>query len=272
MLLCFDCIAQGSDKQQRQHRHTRQRRILLLTIGHYLRGLALLQKGNEAESTFARVAIMPIIRSRLSMGKLDDGGLRGECAGLFFLLDDTANTIKEVYVDVLRLSECMFAHPEYYRDGDGGDCRDGYRPGLTQMKVDLVTCGVWVPVVTALMADTGIKMAIFSPGIASVLQANYSALETFLSELASSLLTPPSSPTSAITMSGKNTKESQPTTADIGNFSHLYYQPNLDSVPLNGHRLVYTHIPRPSSTINDGICPSITNCGLPNLPNTLTWQ
>ena len=104
------------------------------------------------------------------MGKLDDGGLRGECAGLFFLLDDTANTIKEVYGDVLRLSECMFAHPENYRDGDGGHCRDGYRPGLTQMEVDLVTCGVWVPVVTALMADTGIKMAIFSPGLASVLQ------------------------------------------------------------------------------------------------------
>ncbi len=185
---------------------------------------------------------MPIIRSRLSMGKLDDGGLRGECAGLFFLLDDIANTTKEVYGDVLRLSECMFAHPEYYRDGDGVDCRDGHRLGLAQMEVDLVTCGVWVPVATVLMADTGIKMAIFSPGIANVLQANYSALETFLSELASSLLTPPSSPTSAMSKSGGTTRDSQLTTADIGNFSHLYYQPNLNSSSIErAQARLYSH-------------------------------
>jgi hypothetical protein len=40
------------------------------------------------------------------------------------------------------------------------------------MEVDLVTGGVWVPIATALMADTGIRMAIFSPGIASILQVS----------------------------------------------------------------------------------------------------
>ena len=90
--------------EQYKQRHSE----LLLTIGHTLRGLALLGKGNDANTTFARVAIMPIIRSKLSMGKLDEGGPRGECSGLFFLLDDIANVVKEMYGDILRFSEGMF--------------------------------------------------------------------------------------------------------------------------------------------------------------------
>eukprot|EP00985_Skeletonema_marinoi_P021853 scaffold13638_cov77-Skeletonema_marinoi.AAC.1 len=61
-----------NNKQQRKSQHD----DLLLMIGHCLRGLALLGKGADAESAFARVAIMPIIRSKLSMGKLDEGGSR----------------------------------------------------------------------------------------------------------------------------------------------------------------------------------------------------
>jgi len=111
------------------------------------------------------------------MGKLDEGGSRGECAGLFFLLDDIANTVASMYGSILRVSEGMFAPAE--RDvnvehGNGNDNEhenDNTAKGWsTPMEVDLVTCGVWVPVATALMADPGIKMAIFSPGIANVLQ------------------------------------------------------------------------------------------------------
>ena len=102
--------------------------------------------------------IRPIIRSKLSIGKLDEGGARGECAGLFFLLDDIANTIASIYGSLLRSSEGMFTHD------------DTSAPCEVAMEVDLVVSGVWVPVVTALMADPGIKTAIFSPGIANILQ------------------------------------------------------------------------------------------------------
>ena len=88
------------------------------------------------------------------MGRLDEGGSRGECTGLFSLLDDVACSISQSFGPVLRLSESMM-EPE----------------------IDLVTAGVWVPIATALMADAAIKMAIFSPGIASILQANYTAVE-----------------------------------------------------------------------------------------------
>lgn len=92
----------------------------------------------------------PIIRSRLSMGKLDEGGSRGECAGLFFLLDGIANTVASMYGALLRSSEGMFTH-----DGIGNYACKG------SMEVDLVVSGVWVPVAMALMADPGIKTVCF---------------------------------------------------------------------------------------------------------------
>jgi len=56
-------MAHDQKKQhQQQHRSnggsSRDRQEDLLAIGHCLRGLALLGKGKEAESGFARVAIM----------------------------------------------------------------------------------------------------------------------------------------------------------------------------------------------------------------------
>mmetsp|Transcript_24321 Transcript_24321/g.36236 ORF Transcript_24321/g.36236 Transcript_24321/m.36236 type:complete len:892 (-) Transcript_24321:125-2800(-) len=154
----------------------------LLILGYLFRSFALLGKGSEAELIFARVAIMPIVRSKVTLGKLDEGGSRGECAGLFCLLEDLACSIKDLWGDVLSLVEEMFQL-------DAG-VADLCSVEDNHIEVDLVTAGVWVPIATALMTDPTIKMAIFSPGIASILQANYVALDTFLSELASNLLKP----------------------------------------------------------------------------------
>jgi len=208
------------------YRRCRQRRseALLVTVGHVLRGLALLGRGRDAESAFARVAVMPVVRSRLNVGRLDMGGSRGECAGLFSLLDDIANTVREIYGGILRLNEGMFAwDADNYIGGEEKDGESGDGASASAMAIDLVTCGVWVPVTTALMADPGIKMAIFSPGIANVLQANYSALDTFLSELASVLLSP--LPT---TSGGCDGASSMVEAARSGDYSRLYFQPVID--------------------------------------------
>jgi hypothetical protein len=209
-----------NSKQQKKSQHD----DLLLLIGHCLRGLALLGKGADAESAFARVAIMPIIRSKLSMGKLDEGGSRGECAGLFFLLDGIANTVSTMYGPILRSSESMFTNET-----------ENSSPSKV-MDVDLVTCGVWVPVATALMADPGIKNAIFSPGIANVLQANYSALDTFLSELASSLLQLPQGEDNGVN------QEEEKTSIESGDFSQFYFRANItaDAIEHTQTRL-YAH-------------------------------
>jgi hypothetical protein len=238
-------LAEEGGAAAAEGRRIRDRRseVLHITVGHVLRGLALLGRGRDAESAFARVAVMPAVRSRLNVGRLDAGGSRGECAGLFFLLDDIANTVREVYGGILRLSEGMFARDDdYYRDDDdedddvggggggggGGEEKDegGVDDGASSasaMEVDLVTCGVWVPVATALMADPGLKLAIFSPGIANVLQANYSALDTFLSELASVLLSPPPS-----AGGGGDGEAGGGASGGPGDFSRLYYRPVLN--------------------------------------------
>ena len=138
------------------------------------------------------------------MGRLDEGGSRGECAGLFSLLDDVACSISQSFGPVLRLSESMM-EPE----------------------IDLVTAGVWVPIATALMADAAIKMAIFSPGIASILQANYTALNTFLSELAERLL---KGEDDALESSDSDALES------------LYYRPSVTSETIQrAQDRIYSH-------------------------------
>jgi hypothetical protein len=159
------------DKEKRQE--------MLLLLGHYMRGLALFGRAKEVESTFARTAIMPLVKNKVSMGRLDEGGSRGECAGLKKLLADMVQEIAENYRPVLQLAEAMFS----VRGLDSNNST-----AAVSLDVDLVTEGVWVPIATALMADAGIKMAIFSPGIASILQANYLALDAFLANLARKLL------------------------------------------------------------------------------------
>ena len=130
------------------------------------------------------------------MGRLDEGGARGECTGLKSLLDEITVAIAKTFGPALRLTESMF---------DVGP----------NMAVDLITAGVWVPIATAFTADAGIKMAIFSPGIASILQTNYVALDNFLSHLALRLLDEPNGLTTAeggqtgsLYFSPKTTKES----------------------------------------------------------------
>jgi len=49
---------QPSSQQEKNATIAKRRKEDLLGVGHCLRGLALLGKGKEAESLFARVAIM----------------------------------------------------------------------------------------------------------------------------------------------------------------------------------------------------------------------
>ncbi len=142
----------------------REKKILLLRFGHAVRGLSLVGRATDAESVFARTSIMPLIREHISMGRLDQGGARGECAGLTSLLDDLSITLAQRFGDFLQM--------EY----------------LLTAGIDLLTRGVWVPLATTLMTDSAVRMAIFSPGIAKILQTNYLALDSFLDSLAANML------------------------------------------------------------------------------------
>ena len=94
--------------------------------------------------------------------------------------------------------------------------------------LELITSGVWVPIANVLMADNAIKMAIFSPGIASILQANYIALDQFIGQLAYKLLYTMDSnePTINNNNSNINNNTSTTTTSDHEDYSYCY-QPSL---------------------------------------------
>lgn len=137
----------------------------MLILGYLFRSFALLGKGTEAELIFAKVAIMPIVRNKITLGKLDEGGSRGECTGLFLLLQDLICTIRQSWGDVLSLVEGTF-QVDYGLNANEHQEQES-------IEIDLITVGVWVPIATTLMTDPAIKMAIFSPGIASILQVCY---------------------------------------------------------------------------------------------------
>jgi len=80
------------------------------------------------------------------------------------LLDDIAHSISSTFGPVLCLSECIFGADNVDNFSNESDASQ------RGIDVDLVTAGVWIPIATTLMADPAIKMAIFSPGIASILQ------------------------------------------------------------------------------------------------------
>jgi len=145
----------------------------LLHLGHLFRSFALIGRGSDAELIFAQVAVMPVIKSKLSIGKLSEGGNRGDCTGLPRLMEDIIYGIRDLWGDVIQMVENTFHIPNLKHD---------------KMQIDLVTGGVWVPIATALMTDQAIQLAIFSPGIASILQSNYLALDKVIVELAITLL------------------------------------------------------------------------------------
>lgn len=129
----------------------------LQLMGHCLRGLLLVGK---------EPLIHEIVRQSLtisiSLGRLDEGGGRGECAGLKSCLHEICSSIRESHGGLI----------EY----------------ASNLHVDLVTSCVWVPLCTALLEDAALQMAVFSAGIASIIHANYRVLHEFLDSLASRFL------------------------------------------------------------------------------------
>jgi conserved oligomeric Golgi complex subunit 2 len=126
-------------------------------LGHIVRGLVLLGRAKEVETIFTNTAIRPLLQSHLSLGRMDHGGARGECAGLGTVLQELLQDIQRLYRPIwMRLQS---ANEDLFED-----------------EIDLITHSVWVPLVAALMKDTALRMAIFAPGLAPVWHANYTTL------------------------------------------------------------------------------------------------
>lgn len=188
----------------------------LLQLGHLFRSFALIGRGSDAEILFAQVAVMPVIKSKLSIGRLDEGGSRGECTGLSSLMEDIIHRIKDLWGDIIQMAESTFSMPNLKDE---------------KIQIDLVTGGVWVPIATALMTDQVIQLAIFSPGIASILQANYLAIDKIIGELASNLLE--SGINSGKIEDATTTPSSSTINRDSLALTSLYYNPEITQKMVN---------------------------------------
>ena len=136
----------------------------LLQLGHLIRSLALLGLGSTACASLAQIGILPLVKRHLTLSNLDQGGSRGACRGLEALLDKIQQQVMLVWSPVLIYVESMMELPMGTAVGE--------EMGSILTQVDLITAGCWVPIATAFMTDPTIKMAIFSPGIASTLQVS----------------------------------------------------------------------------------------------------
>ena len=172
------------------------------------------------------------------VARLDEGGPRGECMGLSSLLRDIIATLQTQWGDVLIYMEDMLYGLDTGSDPlhvsnlntveakDIGSLKQKVESHTTTTTtttsttndsntiVDLLTMGIWVPLATVLTADSTMKMAIFSPGIAHVLQANYTILDTCISNLASSLL-----------LSSNLSSINHQKDGDVESLHHLYHCP-----------------------------------------------
>jgi len=209
----------------------------------------------HSSSTSSSSSSMNTTSTTIMVSKLDQGGPRGECTGLSSLLHEILSTLKYQYGDVLMYVEDMF-----YGDVGMDNMADGINESLNPISkeekentmttnttilpdhysttttttssttpvVDLLTMGIWIPLATVLTADPTMKMAIFSPGIAQVLQANYTTLDTCITNLASSLLS--STSTTSFIATTSSSSSHQPcstldTKEDIENLQAFYYHP-----------------------------------------------
>lgn len=215
---------QGDVNDKVNDGHVDDANVELLILGHLLRSFVFMNRGSDAETIFARVAIMPIVRKYVSIGKLDEGGSRGECAGLLLMLQQITKQVREIWGGVLRMAESMFAW-DMNMDTDTDNDQEQQQQDMSHkvVEIDLITAGVWVPIVTALLTDPVMKVAIFSPGIANIFQRNYLVLDMFLSELAKNLLTMNKDDLDAAQAPRDDDVEDD----DEAAITDLYYQPKI---------------------------------------------
>ena len=146
--------------------------VQLLVFGHFVRSLILLGRPKDVEMIFTKIAIQPIIQTYISIRQIDQGGTRGECKNLSHVIQQMMNEISTRYQPLLSYTERMLT----IRPINKATNPTTATTAANAMDVDLITTGIWVPLIHTLMTDPTLRMSIFSPGIASIVQTNYQTL------------------------------------------------------------------------------------------------
>uniref|UniRef100_A0A7R9U9Z0 Conserved oligomeric Golgi complex subunit 2 n=1 Tax=Pinguiococcus pyrenoidosus TaxID=172671 RepID=A0A7R9U9Z0_9STRA len=130
-----------------------------------IRTAALMEKASALEQLFQRLVMKRAIEELLTPGQLDASGGRGLCKGLPKILYSLYVFIVKAALPVVALSEVACAYDE------------GRQNGPTVAKPDLFLKGIMTPIFGHFLGGLS---AIFAPGRADVLQANYTCIHRFL--------------------------------------------------------------------------------------------
>jgi conserved oligomeric Golgi complex subunit 2 len=136
--------------------------VYLLVIGNLIRSLMMIGHERDVELIFIKIVIQPIYKQYLIPRLIDEHGTRGECKNLLYVITTMIDEIKSLYRPLLIHTELMLTTTA--------------TTTTNAVDVDLITNGIWVPFINTLMNDVSLRMSIFSPGIANILQANYTIL------------------------------------------------------------------------------------------------
>jgi hypothetical protein len=128
--------------------------------------LVTLDKGDIAEKAVAETAVLPVVKSCLTQGRVDGTGGRGSFSGLKDALDMIFNEVKKsLYVPLLEAENLFHAAAD---------------AEAVTFPIDLLVSGVWATV-TNYISDK--YSGVFSIGIADRFLNAYNAIESFTARL-----------------------------------------------------------------------------------------
>lgn len=114
-----------------------------------IRALLLLDHASDMERIVRNTAIVPILKTTLTLGTIDEGGPRGHCQGLAAALEAWSTAVAE------RIGPLLQQFPR------------------------ALTPAVWDPLATALLMGP-LSRAVLAPGHADVVQRNYCVVHEFI--------------------------------------------------------------------------------------------
>ena len=196
--------------------------VQLLVYGHLLRGLILLGRHRDIETIFTKIAIQPLLQQYITIRSLDQGGTRGECKNLNHVLQHVLTEISTRYQPLLSYTEHILTIRPVSTTATTGSTTQT----TPTLDIDLITMGIWVPLLQSFLNDPTLGRSIFSPGIASIVQTNYTTLvEEGLYHLAERIFESGGVPSSMVLLDRLPSSQSRESQQFYGKYSKYYTAP-----------------------------------------------
>ena len=204
--------------------------VPIMVVGHVMRGLLLLGRTRDLEQIFCQIVVQPRLAKHVTPRNLDQGGARGECHHLPVVIQSMVHEMATLYRPLLSVTEHMFQNTDDKNNNSNDDDDDDAKT-TTTVEVDLMTEGLWVPLIQTFLTDATLRRCIFSPGLARRVQTNYQTLvEETLYHWADRILGPHAADVASTTTTSSSTALNT-ANGEYGQYYHpLQYQLSREQI------------------------------------------